>query len=94
MPIRLFKSFKVGKNFRINLSKSGLSTSSKIGPMTINSKGRTTMNLPGTGISAYSQSNKKSSLETQLIVWIVVAIIMIMCCFCILFGWMFGIFSQ
>lgn len=36
---------KVGKNGRVNLSKSGLSYSHKFGPVTVNSRGRVTLRL-------------------------------------------------
>lgn len=38
---------KVGKNSWINVSGSGASFSTKIGPMTINSRGGVWVNLPG-----------------------------------------------
>lgn len=38
---------KVGKNSWINVSKSGASMSTKMGPMTVNSRGGLWINLPG-----------------------------------------------
>ncbi|WP_083893966.1 DUF4236 domain-containing protein [Corynebacterium capitovis] len=44
----LFRSRKkVGKNSWINVSKSGASMSTKLGPVTVNSRGGVWMNLPG-----------------------------------------------
>lgn len=44
------KSVKIGKNTKLNLSKSGVSASVKKGPVTVNSRGRVTIRL-GKGIS-------------------------------------------
>lgn len=41
---------KIGKNTRLNISKSGISASHRKGPVTINSRGRITIRL-GKGIS-------------------------------------------
>ncbi|MBT1002229.1 DUF4236 domain-containing protein [Paenarthrobacter sp. DKR-5] len=41
---------KLGKNTRLNVSKSGVSVSRKAGPITLNSRGRITIRL-GKGIS-------------------------------------------
>lgn len=38
---------KVGKNSWINFSKSGASVSTKIGPLTVNSRGGVWVKLPG-----------------------------------------------
>jgi hypothetical protein len=43
------KSKRVGKRGRVNVSKSGLSYSHKLGPFTVNSRGRVTLRL-GKGI--------------------------------------------
>jgi len=39
------KSFKVGRRSRINLSKTGASASYRLGPITINSRGRISIRL-------------------------------------------------
>src|SRR3954454_13611721 len=59
MGLRVRRSFKVAPGLRLNVSKSGLSTSSKLGPLTVNSRGRTTVRL-AKGIS-YSTGNAASS---------------------------------
>jgi hypothetical protein len=54
MPFRFRKSFKLGKGIKLNLSKSGLSTSigGKGLSLNVGKRGiRATTNLPGTGIS-------------------------------------------
>lgn len=38
---------KVGKNSWVNMSKSGASLSTKVGPVTFNSRGGVYVNLPG-----------------------------------------------
>jgi len=50
MGIFFRKTVKVGKNSRVNLSKSGASVSTKVGPVTLNSRGRVTVRL-GKGFS-------------------------------------------
>ncbi|WKD60460.1 hypothetical protein CCICO_02040 [Corynebacterium ciconiae DSM 44920] len=47
MGITFRKRQKVGKNSWINLSGSGASTSTKVGPVTFNSRGGVWVNLPG-----------------------------------------------
>lgn len=44
------KRARVGKNTWLNVSKRGLSVSQRVGPFTINSRGRTSMRL-GNGLS-------------------------------------------
>ena len=42
------KRVKLGKNGHVNISKSGASVSEKLGPVTVNSRGRVTVRiLPG-----------------------------------------------
>lgn len=41
MPFRMRKSIKLGKNTRLNVSKKGMSVSSKVGRTTFNTRGRT-----------------------------------------------------
>lgn len=47
MGIYFRKRKKMGKNSWINLSGSGASTSTKIGPVTLNSRGGMWVSLPG-----------------------------------------------
>ncbi len=57
MGISYRKRIKIGKNTFVNISKSGVSVSLKVGKITINSKGRMTVNL-GNGV-IYRTSLKK-----------------------------------
>ncbi len=62
MGFRLRKSFKMAPGIRLNVSKSGVSTSIGRKGMTINvgrGKTRTTVGIPGTGISYSSTSSHK-----------------------------------
>jgi hypothetical protein len=45
MGWRVRRSIRVGKGYRINLSKRGISTSTKLGPVTINSRRGTTIRV-------------------------------------------------
>lgn len=58
MGFNFRKSIKIGKNIKLNISKSGVSTSVKVGNVTHNSKRGTTVNL-GHGLS-YHFGKKKS----------------------------------
>lgn len=55
MGLNYRKRIKLGKNSGLNLSKSGISLSQKVGPVTFNSRGRTTFRL-GQGWSYTSGS--------------------------------------
>lgn len=57
MGISYRKRIKLGDGTFLNLSKSGISVSKKVGKTTINSRGTTTINL-GNGVT-YRTSNKK-----------------------------------
>ena len=57
MGFRMRKSIKICKGVKLNVSKSGISTSVKVGNVTYNTKRGTTVNL-GNGLS-YHSSNKK-----------------------------------
>ncbi|WP_455542395.1 DUF4236 domain-containing protein [Intestinibacter sp.] len=59
MGFNIRKSIKLGKNLKLNISKSGVSTSVKVGNVTVNSKRGTTVNL-GHGISYHVPKSKKS----------------------------------
>ena len=50
MGFRYQRRIRTGRNSWINVSKSGLSGSMKMGPFTMNSRGRTSMRL-GRGLS-------------------------------------------
>ncbi|MFI5505130.1 DUF4236 domain-containing protein [Corynebacterium kutscheri] len=47
MVLNFRKRKKIGKNTWLNFSKSGASASTKIGPVTINSRGGIWVKLPG-----------------------------------------------
>ena len=47
MGLTFRKRKKIGKNSWLNLSGSGASSSTKIGPVTLNSRGGFWVNLPG-----------------------------------------------
>ena len=57
MGISYRKRIKIGDGTFLNVSKSGISVSQKVGKITINSRGTTTINL-GNGVT-YRTSNKK-----------------------------------
>lgn len=63
MGFRMRKSIKICKGVKVNISKSGISTSVKVGNVTHNTKRGTTVNL-GNGVS-YHTSNKKHSKTTK-----------------------------
>ena len=47
MGLRFRKSIKVLPGVRVNLSKSGVSATVKAGPVSVNTRGRVSVNLPG-----------------------------------------------
>ena len=49
MDVSIRKRIKIGKSTHLNLSKSGVSVSQKLGPLTINSRGQLSINF-GNGI--------------------------------------------
>ena len=64
MGFRFRKSIKIFPGIRINLSKSGISTSVGVPGATVNIKGNkttTTAGLPGTGVSYRSSSQTSGS---------------------------------
>ena len=63
MGFRMRKSIKICKGVKLNVSKSGISTSVKVGNVTYNTKRGTTVNL-GNGLS-YHSSNKKHTIENK-----------------------------
>ena len=63
MGLRVRKSIKLGKHVKLNVSKSGVSTSVKVGNVTHNSKRGTTVNL-GNGVS-YHAPNKNKKVKTK-----------------------------
>lgn len=83
MPFRFRKSISLGKGFRLNLSKGGISSTFGIKGLHLNvgKRGvRPTVGVPGTGLSftpSNSQSASKTSGSTKIISNAVVAIISI-----------------
>lgn len=68
MGFRLRKSIRLGKNVRINLSKSGLGASVGVKGARIGTgpRGtRTTLTVPGTGISYTKQTGKKKQAQKE-----------------------------
>jgi hypothetical protein len=68
MPIRFYRSFKILPGVRINVSKSGMSTT--IGPrgfkFTFNKHGiRRTIDLPGTGLYATSYVSRNKDKDKE-----------------------------
>jgi len=51
MPFRFQRRVKLFPGVSLNLSKSGVSTSARLGNLTLNSRGIVTASAPGTGIS-------------------------------------------
>ena len=64
MGLRVRKSIKLGKHVKLNVSKSGVSTSVKVGNVTHNSKRGTTVNL-GNGISYHLPNNKDTKVNIK-----------------------------
>ena len=66
MGFRFRKSIKIFPGIRINLSKSGISTSVGVPGATVNIKGNkttTTVGLPGTGVSYDHRRRHRSRLD-------------------------------
>ncbi|VVE49805.1 hypothetical protein PEP31012_04641 [Pandoraea eparura] len=64
------KSFKIAPGVRINVSKKGVSTSVGVKGFTVNSRGRITTSIPGTGIrhtTTLGSSRKSTTRTTQSI---------------------------
>jgi hypothetical protein len=68
MPFRFRKSIKIAKGLKINLSKSGISTTigGRGASVNISKRGtRTTVGLPGTGLSYSSTSGAPGNTPTK-----------------------------
>lgn len=79
MPFRFRKSIKILPGVRINIGKTGISTSfgGKGFTTTIGrGKERTTIGIPGTGVS-YSTERRLGSSSAKSIMWIVVVAVII-----------------
>jgi hypothetical protein len=67
MGFRYQKRIRTGKNSWLNISKSGVSGSAKVGPMTFNSRGRKSIRL-GNGLS-YRTSG--SGCAGMIALWVI-----------------------
>jgi uncharacterized protein DUF4236 len=78
MGFRFQKRFRILPGVRINLSKSGLSTSLGGKGMTVNLRGdkvRTTVGIPGTGLSYSESSRHGGSSGLLLFIALIVALL-------------------
>ena len=83
MGFRFRKSIKLFPGVRINLSKTGISTSVGVPGATVNLRGdktTTTVGLPGTGVSYRSTIGSTSGQSTQhktALFWVLIALAVI-----------------
>lgn len=68
MGVRFHRKIKLGKGINLNISKSGISTSTKIGKTTLNSRGKITYNTPVKGLSLQANLNSKKVNNNENIV--------------------------
>jgi len=59
------KSFKIAPGIRINVSKRGVSTSNGVKGFTVNSRGRVTTSIPGTGVRHITTLNSGTKSTTR-----------------------------
>lgn len=64
MGFRVNRRISLGKNVRVNIGKRGVSTSVKMGPVTVNSRGRKTIHV-AKGVSYTINPKTKRSTPTQ-----------------------------
>lgn len=64
MGFRVNRRISLGKNVRVNIGKKGVSTSVKIGPVTVNSSGRKTIHV-AKGVSYTIDPKAKRNTTTQ-----------------------------
>jgi hypothetical protein len=72
MAFRYQKRVRTGKNSWLNISKSGVSGSAKVGPMTFNSRGRKSIRL-GNGLSYRMGSGSSSGCAGMIALWLMMA---------------------
>lgn len=60
MGFRVNRRISLGKNVRVNIGKRGVSTSVKMGPVTVNSRGRKTVHV-AKGVSIPSIRRRKET---------------------------------
>jgi hypothetical protein len=61
MGFRFNKRIKLCKGISLNIGKNGITPSVKIGNVSLNTKGRTTLSVPKTGISFSTNVKSKSN---------------------------------
>lgn len=64
MGFRVNRRISLGKNVRVNIGKRGVSTSVKMGPVTVNSRGRKTIHV-AKGVSYTINPKTKRNTSTQ-----------------------------
>ncbi|MBO6232994.1 MAG: DUF4236 domain-containing protein [Clostridia bacterium] len=65
MGFSFFKRIKIFKDTYLNISKSGVSVSKKMGPVTVNTKGKASVNL-GNGLRYQTSAKQiKKKLENK-----------------------------
>ena len=67
MGVRFHRKIKLGKGMNLNISKSGISTSTKIGKTTFNSRGKITYNTPVKGLSLQTNLNSKKNDNENIV---------------------------
>ena len=80
MGFRFRRSFKIAPGVRINLSKSGVSTSIGARGATVNVRGdrvRETVGIPGTGISYSEQQHTSSSGAGGLVLVVLIVLVLL-----------------
>ena len=94
MGLRLRKSFG-SKNFRVTISKSGVSYSAGCKGFRVTQKAnggtRTTVSIPNTGVSYVEETNPTSKTAKtntgdiiQFVFWVIIAILTLIFCFCLI----------
>lgn len=91
MPFRFRKIFSLGKGFRLNVSKGGISTSFGKRGATLNlgkSGARTTFGIPGSGLSFTSSTGSAKTGSTSMLAFVIsgiVVCIVSVCCLGLIF---------
>ena len=93
MAMRMRKTISLGKGARLNVSKSGISASTKTGPVTMNSRGRTSVHVaPGmtyqtpTAAAGYQQADvpardvNRGAYKVAGVLLVVLAALMLVLC--------------
>lgn len=67
MGFRFQKRIKIAPGFYLNMSKRGLSTSARVGNVTLNSRGGVSASIPGTGISYRTRLQSAGSSSSEVV---------------------------